>query len=157
MFNVLYSERLTWKYHLMDLICIPTYLCILYSIFTSHLDVTALLLTNLIGFAVIIVYLNFRILSVSVTNEYIEASYGFFSKRILISSIEDIYVKNYQFIDFLGWGIRLNRKGILAYNIMGDNYMGVLIEYVGKNNKPKKLFISSKNPDKIVDIICSNR
>lgn len=157
MSNTLYLEQLSWKYHFIDLICIPAYLCVLYSIFIAPFDVATLIIINLIGFTILIFYLNFRILKVKVTEEYVEASYGVFLKRVAIRSIKGIIVKKYRYRDVLGWGIRMNLKGETAYNIIGDNYIGVLIDYVDKNNKPKKLFISSKNPDQLVEIVNSLR
>lgn len=157
MSNTLYSERLTWKYFFMDLICIPAYVFLLYGLVTSPFNAGALIIMNLIGFAILIFYLNFRVLRVKVTEEYIEASYGIFLKRLPLNTIKSIIVQKYRFRDVLGWGIRMNLKGELAYNILGDNYTGVLIEYVDKNNKSKKIFISSKTPYQIVEIVNANR
>ncbi|MGD9580471.1 MAG: hypothetical protein AB7V50_03800, partial [Vampirovibrionia bacterium] len=153
--QLLYFEQLHWKFLLFDIICAASYALLMYQILSSPVGTLNLIMLNLIGFAILIFYFNFRVLKVKVTSEYIEASYGIFFKRVPLKSIESIVVKKYTFLDTSGWGIRFRYSGGLTYNIFGDDNNAVLISYINKKNKKDSLMISSKNPAQIVDIVQS--
>lgn len=93
--------------------------------------------------------INFSHIEIKLTDQYIKVSYGIFSRTLNWADVIDCEKdeKNY----FYGWGIRFGRykkQWVWVYNVMGGP---CLVFLTGKKN-PKGLIISTKNPQKILDI-----
>jgi hypothetical protein len=92
-------------------------------------------------------FINFKTLSIKLTNSYLKAGFGLISIKIKPEQILEANVYHYKFRQFFGWGVRYDLfNHILAFNLPEDNYQGILIIYTRKE-KVQKLFLSSRSPD----------
>ncbi len=117
----------------------------------DKVTIVELIVSVILISAMFFILANFFQLKLTMTDHYIEAKYGIFKKKVALKDILSLKPHEYKFSDFWGWGIRGNFKGTVAYNIPGDDYKGLLIEYKS-GNKDKKLFISSREPEKIAGL-----
>lgn len=105
----------------------------------------------LAGFALffILLTINFRYISIKLTDEYIKVSYGIFSKTLNWVDVVDCEEdeKNH----FYGWGIRFGRykkQWVWVYNVIG----GPRIVFLTGKKNPRGLIVSTKNPQEILNI-----
>ncbi len=74
-----------------------------------------------------LMWMLFAVLRVSVSERHVNVQYGLFGPKIPISAIESVEDMEYDWKSFGGWGIRVNRKGEWMYNMPGDNGRAVRI------------------------------
>jgi hypothetical protein len=68
-----------------------------------------------------VVWMLFAVLRVSVTSTHVHVQYGTFGPKIPLAGIESVGVRDYQWLDFGGWGIRKSlASGETMYNMPGD-------------------------------------
>ncbi|MGN0002425.1 MAG: hypothetical protein ACI35V_03225 [Sphingobacterium composti] len=68
------------------------------------------------------------------------------NKTWLWEQIEDLYIKEYSFLDYGGWGYRVSRNGI-AYNTKGKFGMQLIL----KNGS--RIMIGTQHPEELQQII----
>lgn len=102
----------------------------------------------------VFVLFNFTNLALKTSSEGFEFRYGMFGKSFRWSQIESVESKDYRWITYGGWGIRLSTQGRRAWSQMGVKG-GVLIK-VGENGKDRSYFVSSRRPDELEAAIQRN-
>ncbi|HUT21951.1 MAG TPA: PH domain-containing protein [Candidatus Bipolaricaulota bacterium] len=89
------------------------------------------------------VFVNFRRLSVTVTDENMIVGYGLLKRKIKLEEIEDVKVDEYKWQTYLGYGIRIGRDRSRGYVARSGNGVRLKIE-----NQPD-YFITSDNADQL--------
>ncbi|MEP7123309.1 MAG: hypothetical protein ABJE95_20455 [Byssovorax sp.] len=100
----------------------------------------------------LLVWILFSALRVSVTAKEVHVQYGVFGPRIPIDAIESCEACDYDWKQYGGFGIRYGRDGSVAYNMMGDGGRAVRITYK-KGTKTKKLLLAAKDPERLATAI----
>jgi len=119
------------------------------SAFVAH---ASLLVPLVAVIALLLVWILFSALRVSVTAKEVHVQYGLFGPRIPIEAIESCEACEYDWKQYGGWGIRYGRDGSVAYNMLGDGGRAVRITY-RKGKKTKKLLLAAKDPERLATAI----
>ena len=99
-------------------------------------------------FFILLVYLNYRGLQITLTRNQIEVKYGIFNhKIILLKKIMSYETTKATFKKYGGVGIRLGSDGSRAYN----TDFGDAVKLTYQNGRP--FIFSTRNPQKICNII----
>ncbi|MFA6537094.1 MAG: hypothetical protein WCT18_01710 [Patescibacteria group bacterium] len=88
----------------------------------------------------ILVFLNFRELTVSVENNQLILAFGVFRKKIWIGEIAKIEESEYQFRNYNGYGIRFGRDKTIGYVPCGGKGLKIFF----KNSKKQIFFITKR-------------
>jgi hypothetical protein len=91
----------------------------------------------------LVMWLLFSVLRVTVSEGQVNVQYGLFGPNIPISAIESAEAVEYDWKQFGGWGIRVNRKGEWIYNMPGDNGRAVRIAWRDRKGKAKVTYVGS--------------
>jgi hypothetical protein len=95
-----------------------------------------------------LLYLNYRGISIKLTQELLSVRYGQFNyKRIHLQDILSIESTTTPFTKYGGMGVRLGLDGSWAYNIDFNGALKISV----LNRRP--FVFSTRNPDKIIEII----
>lgn len=89
-----------------------------------------------------LMWLLFSVLRVTVSEGVVNVQYGLFGPRIPMAAIESAEAVEYDWKQFGGWGIRVNRKGEWMYNMPGDGGRAVKIVW-HKRGKRRVTYIGS--------------
>ena len=95
----------------------------------------------------IFLFVFFYNLKITLTEEQLEFGFGPFKKKIAKGEIKTISIKQYEFKNYLGYGIRLGRAD-KSWGYVAGNTSGVLID-----SKKGKFYFTTDNPEQIVDLI----
>lgn len=92
-----------------------------------------------------VVWLFFAVLRVTVSERAINVQYGLFGPKIPTAAIESATATTYDWKKFGGWGIKRRRDGAWIYNMPGDG--GHAIEVVWRDAKGRRrvTFIGSQH------------
>jgi hypothetical protein len=93
----------------------------------------------------LVAWILFSVLRVSVTRDEVFIQYGLVGPRIPVRDIERCAAVSYDWKRYGGWGIRYGRDGSVAYNMMGDQGRAVEIVY-RKGDKEAKVLVASPDP-----------
>ena len=98
--------------------------------------------------AFILLYMNFRVLRITITESHLEVRYGKFQRKIIpVTTMIDCEHIQISFKEYGGIGIRLGRDGTWAYNTsLGD---AVKITIPGE----RPFAFSTANPGKVCQLI----
>jgi len=106
-----------------------------------------------IGALVLVVaWLLFSVLRISVTRDEVYVQYGLFGPKIAVRDIERCAAVDYDWKRYGGWGIRVGMDGTTAYNMVGDKGRAVEIAY-RKGAKTKKVLVASPDPERLAAAI----
>jgi hypothetical protein len=86
----------------------------------------------------------FQVVRVRVEGTDLKVGFGLFSKRIPLHEIDRVAPVQYRWLQWGGWGIRLNR-GAVMYNVPGDH--GRAVELTLRNGK--RVLFSAEDPDAV--------
>jgi hypothetical protein len=100
----------------------------------------------------LLVWILFSTLRISVTRKEVHVQYGLVGPRIPIEAIESCEACDYDWKQFGGWGIRFGRDGTVAYNMLGDGGRAVRITYK-KGKKTKKVLLAARDPERLATAI----
>ena len=105
----------------------------------------------------LIMWLLFAVLRVTVSQGHVNVQYGLFGPKIPVESIESAEAVEYDWKQFGGWGIRLNSKGEWMYNMPGDGGRAVRIAWRDKKGKAKVTYVGSLQSDDLAAQISAAR
>lgn len=91
----------------------------------------------------LVMWLLFSVLRVSVSEHHVNVQYGLFGPKIPISAIESAEDLEYDWKSFGGWGIRVNRKGEWMYNMPGDGGRAVRIAWRDAKGRSRVTYVGS--------------
>jgi hypothetical protein len=111
-----------------------------------------LLVPLLSAIPLLLVWVLFSTLRISVTSKEVHVQYGLFGPRIPIEAIESCEACAYDWKQYGGWGIRYGRDGSVAYNMLGDGGHAVRITYK-KGTKLKKVLLAARDPERLATAI----
>jgi len=118
---------------------------------------TALAKGALVGLAMLpillLVWILFMYLRVTVTPETVHVQLGLFGPKIPIASIVEAAAEKYPLLKYGGWGIRLGIDGSVAYSVPGHGGRGVRIRYKKKTGRESTAWVTSPDPEAIVRAI----
>jgi hypothetical protein len=100
----------------------------------------------------LLVWLLFMFLRVTVTPDALHVQLGLFGPRIAMDEITSATVAKYEALKYGGWGIRMGLDGSIAYSLPGHGGKGVAVTFT-KNGKARKMFVTCPNPEEIVAAI----
>jgi hypothetical protein len=100
----------------------------------------------------VVAWLLFSVLRISVTKDEVYVQYGLFGPRIAVRDIERCAAVDYDWKRYGGWGIRVGLDGTTAYNMVGDQGRAVEIAY-SKGAKTKKVLVASPDPERLAAAI----
>jgi hypothetical protein len=104
-----------------------------------------------------IMWLLFSILRVSVSQGHVNVQLGLFGPKIPVAAIESVESLEYDWKEFGGWGIRMNRKGEWMYNLPGDGGRAVKIVWRDRRGKRKVTYVASRKSEELAATIESAR
>jgi hypothetical protein len=102
----------------------------------------------LTGIPLVLLWLLFSVLRVSVTRREVHVQYGLFGPRVPVEAIERCEAVDYDWKKYGGWGIRYGRDGSTVYNMLGDQGRAVKLVYT-KGGESKSLLLSSRDPERL--------
>lgn len=105
---------------------------------------------------VLLMWLLFSVLRVTVSQGHVNVQYGLFGPRIPIAAIESAEAVEYDWKRFGGWGIRLNAQGEWMYNMPGDGGRAVRIVWRDKG-KTKVTYVGSLESARLAEQIAQAR
>lgn len=114
-------------------------------VLAAHAPIFIPLLTAL---PLVLLWLLFAVLRVSVTREAVHVQYGLFGPTIPIASVERCEVVDYDWKQYGGWGIRYGRDGSTVYNMLGDQGRAVKLVYRTGSGE-KTVLLSSRDPERL--------
>jgi len=91
------------------------------------------------------VALNFRYLTIVVTDEEVRFHFGIFGTSLPLEAVQTCEVKRYQWLPYGGWGLRMASGGRMAYSVLGVP-RGVEVT-VERKGKLRRYFVSSAQPE----------
>ena len=106
------------------------------------------IILGVVSLFIILMYLNYRGLKITLTSNKLEVAYGIFNhKEILLKKITRCDITKAYFRTYGGVGIRLGSDGSWAYN----TDFGEAVKLTFQNGRP--FVFSTKNPQKICNLI----
>lgn len=108
----------------------------------------ALVSLVLSGILTLLGWLLFAVLRVTVSQGHVNVQYGLFGPKIPVDAIESAEPTDYDWKQFGGWGIRMNRDGEWIYNMPGDGGRAVKVVW-SKDGKRKVTYIGSLQADEL--------
>ena len=144
----LYHDRITAPgvYHLLFL------LPLLIVIGSALVTAAPLLVPLLSSVPLVLIWLLFSTLRISVDRKDVHVQYGLFGPRVPIGAIEQCEAVDYDWKEYGGWGIRFGRDGSVAYNMLGDQGRAVRITWK-QGTKQKVLILSSRDPERLATAV----
>ena len=107
-----------------------------------------------IALLLVVIWLIFSVLRVTVSSAWVHVQYGLFGPKIPISSIRRAEAIDYDWKHYGGWGIRRSRNdGSWIYNMMGDGGRGARLTYVDESGVDKTVVVGCANADLLVDAV----
>jgi len=106
---------------------------------------------------VLVAWMLFAVLRVSVSEDNVNVQYGLFGPKIPISAIESAEAVEYDWKSFGGWGIRVNRKGEWIYNMPGDQGRAVRIAWRDKRGRSRVTYVGSLQSENLASQIAHAR
>ena len=97
------------------------------------------------------VALNFLVLTVAVTADFVEFSYGVFRRRLAWPQVTGYSVQRYDWKRYGGWGLRFGLHGRRAWSVPGVPE-GVSFK-VEHNGKRREYFVSSRRPEEFAGTV----
>lgn len=105
----------------------------------------------------VMVWLLFSVLRVTVSEGHVNVQYGIFGPKIPISAIESLEPVEYDWKRFGGWGIRVNAQGEWIYNMPGDGGRAVRIVWRNRKGKTKVTYVGSLQSQRLAKQISRAR
>lgn len=105
----------------------------------------------------LMMWLLFSVLRVTVSQGHVNVQYGLFGPKIPVGAIESAEAVEYDWKQFGGWGIRLNTKGEWMYNMPGDGGRAVRIVWRNKKGKQRTTYVGSLQSDDLAAQISAAR
>jgi hypothetical protein len=115
------------------------------AVVAAHAPIFVPLLT---GLPLVLLWLLFAVLRVSVTPKEVHVQYGLFGPKIPIADVERCEAVDYDWKQYGGWGIRYGRDGSTVYNMLGDQGRAVKLVYT-KGGASKTVLLSSRDPERL--------
>ena len=110
-----------------------------------------------IGLPLIVLWLMFSVMRVSVSTEHVHAQLGIFGPKIPIDAIQSARAVKYDWKKFGGWGIRRSLDGQWAYNMLGDAGHAVEIVYDDAEKGSQTVLLTSGEATLLADAIAQAR
>jgi len=155
--NNIYEEKIfsKWTTGIVGLFTIGFLFVLIYQIFVGPIGANPapnwfFLLMFLLFLGVMI---NFNMLNIKMTPQFIIVGYGIFKDKIFWENIEDCYLDKTSAIRYGGWGIRIgrvNKKWRQVYNTPGEPRIVLSLK---KGEFFKEFVFSTKNPEEVMKII----
>jgi hypothetical protein len=144
----LYHDKITapGPYHLLFLL--PLLIVIGSALVTG----APLLVPLLSSVPLILLWLLFSTLRISVNRRVVHVQYGLFGPKIPIDAISRCETVTYDWKEFGGWGIRFGRDGAVAYNMLGDQGRAVRITW-SSGRRQRVVVLSSRDPERLATAI----
>ena len=111
----------------------------------------------------LILFWSFSQLTIKISKEYLQISFGVFKKKISFSEINDVLVQDFDFKNYFGYGIRLGKDKSIGYVARGGRGIKLKLSAKGRSASPKlelgtraggkDYFFTSENPEQIQNII----
>ena len=117
---------------------------------TESLIVYAVL--GFVTLVILFVMLNFFALLTTISDHGLEFRFGLFARRFAWSQIAGAEAKPYNWLTYLGWGIRTAPGGRRAWSLPGVPY-GVEVQVTDRNGGQLSYFISSARPDEMAEAL----
>jgi hypothetical protein len=99
-------------------------------------------LTTVVTLTVVV---NFRYLTIEVTDERARFRFGIFGTSLPLEAVQSCEVRRYRWFRYGGWGLRMASGGRMAYSVLGVP-RGVEITAETKG-KLRRYFVSSGRPE----------
>jgi hypothetical protein len=102
----------------------------------------------------LIIWMLFLVLRVTVSEGMVNVQYGLFGPKIPVGAIKSAEYLDYDWKKFGGWGIRRSLDGEWMYNMPGDGGKAVRIVWTNKG-KEKVTWIGTKDAKKVAAAIAT--
>jgi hypothetical protein len=123
-------------------------LSIIVAILDSQFIAMSTIIIVSITIAFVLLYVNFRVLRISITKNYLEVKYGKFQRKMVpFTRMTDCERIQISIKEYGGIGIRLGRNGTWAYNTSLGDAVKVMIS----DDRPFAL--STANPEEVCKIL----
>jgi hypothetical protein len=100
-----------------------------------------------------VLWLLFSVLRVTVSQGSVNVQLGLFGPKIPIAAIESVEALAYDWKEWGGWGIRLNRKGEWMYNLPGDGGRAVKMVWRDRRGRRKVTYVASRESEQLATTI----
>ena len=104
----------------------------------------------------LVLWLLFAVLRVSVSEGHVNVQFGLFGPRIPIAAIESAELISYDWKGYGGWGIRRPGERVWAYNMPGDGGQAVRVVWHDAQGQ-RTTVIGSSHAERIVEAIAAAR
>jgi hypothetical protein len=95
---------------------------------------------------------NFRVLTISITEDSITVSYGRICYRVALDNIETAFIDTNPGIVYGGWGIRMARikgQSALIYNVISKPRVVLKL----RSGRFNQFAFSTRRPDEIINLV----
>lgn len=154
--DILYREKLSSKYITSIFLFFASILlfCMIYQVLIGPLgnNPAPNWLLAIIFLFFIFLALNFLILVVKITSEFLIVGYGIFKHKINWKDVENVYRDKASVVKYGGWGIRFGKvEGIwrLVYNIPESDRIVLKL----KKGNFREFVFSTKNSENVLKLI----
>ncbi|MBI4951857.1 MAG: DUF3093 family protein [Myxococcales bacterium] len=151
--GVLHRERTRWRRHWLLLLPLPVPLLaagLVLAQVGSRPAPPVVALGPAVGLVgLVVAWALFAVLRVRVTAAELVVRYGLYAQRIPVARITAAAAVDYDARSLGGWGLRRVRAGAWAYGLAGVP-RAVRIEWQGAGGGARSLFVSSRDPERLV-------
>lgn len=156
--EVLHREKSVSPWYFHAIFLVPA----LFTLVASIIPVAMGTPDGLVGLAIsapialllLVLWLIFSVLRVTVSSAWVHVQYGLFGPKIPIPSIRKAEAIDYDWKHYGGWGIRRSMKdGSWIYNMMGDGGRGARLTYVDESGAEKTVVVGCANADMLVNAV----
>lgn len=152
--NVLYEEKqATYKvFFLIFAVSLGVTIFVLFRYINSITNDVFMIIIWLAVLLEVLILSNFIFLKIKVTDQYLKFGFGFFKRKFKFEDIQSIEIKDYNFSNYFGYGIRVGRDKTVAFAAKGGK--GLLITLKAESlHKKKNYFVSSDQTDQLFVIL----
>lgn len=97
----------------------------------------------------VLIWLFFSVLRVTVSERAVNVQYGLFGPKIPLAAIEEAEAVTYDWKKFGGWGIKRSLDGEWIYNMPGDGGRAVRLAWRDRKGKRRVTLVGTRQADEM--------
>ena len=97
----------------------------------------------------VLIWLFFSVLRVTVSERAVNVQYGLFGPKIPLAAIEEAEAVTYDWKKFGGWGIKRSLDGEWIYNMPGDGGRAVRLTWRDREGKRRVTLVGTRQADEM--------
>lgn len=149
--NIIYQEQQKTHFILIVIFIIVAVFLLTLVLFPQFLGKSEMsegvkIILMIITVVDLILFWSFSQLTIKLSNEHLQISFGIFKKKFSFSEIKDVLVQDYQKSIYFGYGIRFGRDRSIGYIARGGRGIRLKMDR-------RDYFFSTNNPEQLRNLI----